>query len=310
MRPKKCSQNRRVELELVVLVTGGAGFIGSHLACVLLDQGFEVRVFDKVRPPNDRVDWFKGDLLSKENVFDATKDVEAVFHLAAIADVNVAVADPDLCLAVNELGTLNLLRASSGREVNRFLLASTVWVYGKSEGVVTEQTPIPPPLDTYTKTKIGQEHLVHSWCSSHSLSYTILRYDIPYGPGMRGNMAIASFVRRAMRKEPISIYGEGSQGRCWVFIEDLVHANCLAMGEKARNEIINLAGNEFMTISQIVDLLERAFGSIPVKHEPPRSGDFKGVLTNIEKARTLLGWSPKTSFSEGLSRYIASVQHT
>jgi len=274
----------------------------------LVGEGFTVRVFDKARPPNDKVDWFRGDLLSKEDVDDATQDVETVFHLAAVADVNVSVADPELCLAVNELGTLSMLRACLGREVERFILASTVWVYGKASGVVTEDTPIPPPIDVYTKTKIGQEHLVYSWCRSHSLSYTILRYDIPYGPGMRGNMAIANFVRRAMRKEPVTIYGDGTQGRCWVFITDLAQGNCLASKETARNETINLAGKEFVTISEILDLLEKEFGSLPVRHEPPRPSDFKGVKTSIEKAQNLIGWSPETSFAEGLSRYITYIR--
>jgi UDP-glucose 4-epimerase len=219
---------------VVVLVTGGSGFIGSHLVDELVGEGYSVRVFDKAAPLTAKADWFKGDLLSKDDIRDAMQDVITVFHLGAVADVNVATTDPELCVKVNELGTLNLLSACYGREVERFILASTVWVYGRASGVVTEETPLAPPADIYTKTKIGQEQLVHSWANSHSLSYTILRYDIPYGPRMRTNMAIAAFVRRAMRKEPVMVYGDGKQGRCWIFIEDLVRApsavlktNCL-----------------------------------------------------------------------------------
>ena len=295
---------------MVVLVTGGSGFIGSHVVDALIDKGFDVRVFDKASPLNEKTQWFKGDLLSKENVHDATRDVEAVFHLAAVADVNVAATDPELCLRVNELGTLNLLRACSGQDVERFVLASTVWVYGMTGGTVTEETPIPPANDLYTKTKIGQEHLTYSWCRSHSLPYTILRYDIPYGPRMRANMAVAAFVRRAMRKERISIFGDGKQGRCYVYVVDLARAHYLVLNERANNQIINLAGKEFVTIMEIVEFLSKTLGSFPVKNEPPRPGDFAGVRTSIEKARTVIGWSPETSFAEGLSRYIADFRRS
>ncbi len=289
-------------------MTGGSGFIGSHVVDALVTEGFAVRVFDKAKPLNEKVDWYKGDLLSMENVHDAAKDVEAVFHLGAVADVSVAATDPDLCVRVNELGTLNLLRACSGQDVERFMLASSVWVYGKAGGTVTEETPIPFPNDIYTKTKIGQEHLTYSWCQSHSLPYTILRYDIPYGPRMRANMAIAAFVRRAIRKEPISIYGDGKQGRCWIYIADLAKAHCLALKESAKNQVFNLAGKEFVSISEIVKLLSKILGSFPVKQELPRPGDFSGVHTSIEKAQKVISWSPETTFADGLSDYIAHVR--
>jgi len=300
----RSSHGSRVEITLVLLVTGGSGFIGSHVVDALLAEGFTVRVFDKVKPLNDKAEWVKGDLLSETEVHDATQDVEAVFHIAAIADVNVAATDPKLCLQVNEIGTLNLIRACLGREAERFILASTVWVYGKANGTVTEETPIPFPSDVYTKTKIGQEHLVCSFAQIHSLPYTILRHDIPYGPRMRANTAIAAFVRRAIRKEPITVYGEGEQGRCWIYTADLAQAHPLVLKQTAKNQIINLAGKEFVTISQIVDMLSGTFGPIPVKHEPPRPGDFRGVQTSIEKADKLLEWSPKIPFTEGLAAYI------
>lgn len=291
-----------------MLVTGGSGFIGSHVVNALLSKGFTVRVFDKLEPESNGVVWFKGDLLSKENVNDAMQDVDAVFHLAAVADVNVAVTDPETCLAVNEIGTLNLLHACTGHEVERLVLASSVWVYGKTPGTVTEETPVPPPNDIYTKTKIGQEHLVHSWCRSHELAYTILRYDIPYGPGMRANMAISTFVRRAMRKEPITIYGDGQQGRCWVFVTDLAEAHSLALDYAAKNQILNLAGNEFVTISEIVGILKEILGKFPIERAEPRPGDFVGVHTSIERAQKLIGWSPSTPFKHGLLKYVEHLR--
>lgn len=295
---------------MAVLVTGGAGFIGSHVSDALLSEGFEVRVLDKLKPVNDKLHWFKGDILSKDDVHEAVRDVDAVFHLAAVADVKTADTYPELCLDVNEIGTLNLLQASTSADVERFILASTVWVYGRSSGAAAEEDPLPPPDNLYTKTKIGQEHLVQAWGSSRSLPFTILRYDIPYGPRMRANMAIASFVRKAIRKEEITIYGDGRQGRCWVFVTDLAQAHHLALKNEAADELVNLAGREFITVAEIVEILEKKVGKIPIRFEPERQGDFRGVRTSIEKAKSLLRWSPTTSFDEGLTKYLESITAT
>lgn len=291
-----------------MLVTGGSGFIGSHIVDTLSAEGFGVRVIDKVRPPNRKCDWLKGDVMSRERVDKATRNVEAVFHLAGVTDAVAAEKAPELCISVNELGTLNLLRACSRRDVELFVLASTVWVYGSNYGTVTEETTIPPPDNVYTKSKIGQEHLVRQWKESHALPYTILRYDIPYGPRMRENMAIASFVRKAMRKEMITIHGDGRQGRCWIFVTDLAQAHRAVLNQSAVNQTVNLAGDEFVTVLEIVDLLSKTFGPLPISHQMKVPTGFRGVRTNIEKARKLLGWSPTVSFRDGLSMYIDHVK--
>jgi UDP-glucose 4-epimerase len=256
------------------------------------------------------VEWFNGDLLNEKDVLESCKDVEAVFHLAAIADVNVALSNFELCLMVNEMGTMNFLKAATAEEVERIVLASTSWVYGRSKGVVTEDTPIPFPDHIYTKTKIGQEQLLYSWHQHYGLSYTILRFDIPYGPRMRSNMAISIFVRRAMRKEPISIFGDGKQGRCWIYVEDLAEGNVAALSEGGKNQTINLAGSKFVTMNQIAEQLKEIFGDIPIKYEPARPHDFEGSITSIEKAKNLLNWTPKTTFSQGLRKYVEHVKST
>jgi UDP-glucose 4-epimerase len=295
---------------LRVLVTGGSGFIGSHVVDELIKKDYEVRVFDRVKPQRENVEWFNGDLLNEKDVLEACKDIEAIYHLAAIADVNVALSHFETCLMVNEMGTMNFLKSATAEEVERIVLASTAWVYGKSKGVVKEDTPIPFPEHIYTKTKIGQEQLVYSWHQHYGLPFTILRYDIPYGPRMRSNMAISIFVRRAMRREPISIFGDGKQGRCWIYVEDLAQGNVAALTEGGKNEIINLAGPEFVTMNQIVECLKELFNDIPVKYEPARLHDFEGSVTNIEKAEKLLKWRPKTPFKEGLRKYVQYVKST
>jgi UDP-glucose 4-epimerase len=290
-----------------VLVTGGSGFIGSHLVDSLAKLGASVRVFDERKPLRDDVEWFKGNLLDENDVLAACKDIEFIFHLAAIADVNVALSDPILCLRVNEIGTMILLRAASAMEVERLILASTTWVYGKAEGKVDENTPLPPPDHMYTKTKIGQEHLVLAQHKHTGLPFTILRYDIPYGPRMRSNLVMEIFVRKAMQKEPITIFGDGSQGRCFIYVEDLAEGNVAALQPTAQNEIFNLGGSEFITINHIVEALRENFKDLKVEHSPPRPGDFKGVLVDSDKAQRLLGWKPKTKYKVGLKKYIELV---
>lgn len=293
---------------MVVLVTGGSGFIGSHIVDKLLEYGYEVRVLDLKKPLTDGVEFFKGDILVEDDVYNAFRDVEAVFHLAAVADVNVARVDPELCLRVNELGTLNVLKAAVASEVDKFILASTTWVYGRSSGVVTEDAPLPPPDNIYTKTKIGQEHLVSAYSSQYGLPYIILRYGIPYGPRMRKNMAIAIFVRRAMEGKPITVYGDGEQGRCFIYIEDLADANVCALRSRVVNDVFNVAGSDFITINMIVDMLEEFFGRIDRVYADARPGDFKGAVISIEKAKSLLAWEPRHSFRVGLRKYIEWVR--
>jgi UDP-glucose 4-epimerase len=291
-----------------VLVTGGSGFIGSHIVDKLVEQGCAVRVFDERKPLRDNVEWVKGNLLNENEVLEACKDIEFIYHLAAVADVNIAVSHPALCLQINEIGTLNLLNAASAREVDRVILASTTWVYGKTEGIADEKTLIPPPDNLYTKTKIGQEHLLITWNQQTALPYTILRYDIPYGPRMRANMAIAIFARKAMQKEEITVFGDGDQGRCFIYVEDLAEGNVTASNESAKNQIFNIAGSEFVTINEIVEKLRENFGELNVQHAPPRPQDFRGTIISIEKARNLLGWKPRTSFDKGLKKYIEHIR--
>jgi len=293
---------------MTVLVTGGSGFIGSHIVDKLVEQRYTVRVFDERKPLRDDVEWIKGNLLNENEVLEACKDIEKVYHFAAIADVNVALTHPKLCIEVNEIGTLNLLKAATAREVKRFILASTTWVYGRAEGVVDEETPIPPPDHMYTKTKIGQEHLVIAWHGQSGLPYTILRYGIPYGPRMRANMAIATFVSKAMHKEPIPIFGDGCQGRCFIQIEDLANGSLAALTVAAENQILNISSSEFVTINQIVEALKEHFPDLLTRQLPERPQDFRGNVVSIEKAKKTIKWMPKISFKKGLESYIEHVK--
>lgn len=293
-----------------ILVTGGSGFIGSHIIDKLIEHNYNVRVYDMSPPHRDDVEFFKGDLLNDQATIRACKDVEAIFHLGAIAEVGVALSYPKWCLTVNEIGTINMLQAATAQEVERVILASTTWVYGRSTGVTSEDTPIPMPEHIYTKTKIGQEQLMYAWHEHYGLPYTILRYDIPYGPRMRSNMAIGIFVRKAMRNQFITIYGDGNQGRCFIYVEDLADGNVAALQKKGKNQIFNLAGREFIAMNWVVDELRKIFGRIEMVHDLKRAQDFKGVKVSINKAKELLGWEPAHSFRDGLKKYIDYLQRS
>lgn len=293
---------------MVVLVTGGSGFIGRHIVDRLIEDAYEVRVLDIKKPHRDEVEWVKVDLMNKEDLIGACRDAEYVFHLAAVSDVNVALSKPELCVGVNEVGTLNVLQAAQALEVERVILASTTWVYGRTEGVATEEMIIPPPDHLYTATKIAQEHLVLSWSKHYGLPYTILRYDIPYGPGMRLNMAIARFVWKAMRGQPVTVYGDGSQGRCFIYIEDLAVGNVAALSHSAENATVNLAGKEFVSLTDVVEELKNIFPHIQVRYDRERQADFRGVRVGIQKAAKLLGWEPKIAFREGLRKYAEYIR--
>jgi UDP-glucose 4-epimerase len=293
---------------VVVLVTGGSGFIGRHIVDRLIEDAYEVRVLDIKKPHRDEVEWIKVDLMNKEDLIGACRDAEYVFHLAAVSDVNVALSKPELCVGVNEVGTLNVLQAAQALEVERVILASTTWVYGRTEGVATEEMIIPPPDHLYTATKIAQEHLVLSWSKHYGLPYTILRYDIPYGPGMRLNMAIARFVWKAMRGQPVTVYGDGSQGRCFIYIEDLAVGNVAALSHSAENATVNLAGKEFVSLTDVVEELKNIFPHIQVRYDRERQADFRGVRVGIQKAAKLLGWEPKIAFREGLRKYAEYIR--
>lgn len=293
---------------MVVLVTGGSGFIGSYIVDKLVEKGYDVRVFDQIKPHRNDIEWFQGDLLNQNDILLACKDVDVAHHLAAIADVGVAVSNTSICININEVGTVNLLKACTSREVERIILASTTWVYGRAEGVADEEHYIPLPEHIYTKTKIGQEQLVYAWNKHFGLPYTILRYDIPYGPRMRSNMAIAIFVRKAMKNQPITIFGDGTQGRCFIYIEDLAEGNIAALKLEGKNQIFNLAGSEFITINTIIENLTQILGPLTISKEPPRPNDFKGVTVSIERAKNILGWTPRIPFQQGLEKYIEYVK--
>lgn len=295
-----------------IAVTGGAGFIGAHVVDRLLDDGHQLVVVDVRRPHDHRVEWFDVDVLNLPGLVRAVRDCEVVFHLAAVADVNDAFDFPTEAAEVNVVGTARVWEACRRNRVRRAVLASTVWVYAGAagEGPLTEDTPFSLSSEghVYTSTKIASEMLVHNYASLYGQEFSILRYGIPFGPGMRDQLVVARFVRMAMSGQTITVHGDGSQYRNYLYVEDLADAHALALGAEAANQVFNLEGAEPVTIVRIIQSIQALLGQpLAVEFLAPRAGDYAGREVSGEKARAVLGWAPQTSFEEGLRRYVEWV---
>jgi UDP-glucose 4-epimerase len=291
-----------------VLVTGGSGFIGSHVVDKLRDKGIEVRVYDMVMPTYRKdIEYYQGSLLDFDALRMALSGIDAIFHLAAIADVKDVYEEPHYSESINVRGTINVLEAArrSGN-IKRVVYASTTWVYSDcKENIVDETTPLPAPSHLYTATKLASEYYCIAYTKLYGLETTILRYGIPYGPRARGGAVIPIFVSKVLKGEPLTIAGDGSQFRKFVYVEDLAEGNVLALKAIAKNKIYNLDGMDKITIMQIAETVQKILNKeAKIEHIPARPGDFSGIEVSSELAKKELGWEPKVSFEEGVRRYI------
>lgn len=290
-----------------VLVTGGSGFIGSHVVDKLRDRKMDVRVFDMVMPTfRTDIEFYHGSLLDMEAIRMALNNMDAVYHLAAVADVNDVYQEPYYSESINVRGTINLLEAvrrSSG--IKRVIYGSTTWVYGGVSGeAVDEQTPLGAPAHLYTATKMASEYYCQSYSKLYRIPVTILRYGIPYGPRAREGTVVAIFVQKALRGEPLTLAGDGSQYRRFVYVEDLAEGNVLALKSIGVNKIYNLDGSEKVTIRQIAEVVQKWIGNVKIEYGPARPGDFSGKSVSSRLAKQELGWEPRIDFEEGVRRYI------
>lgn len=290
-----------------VLVTGGSGFIGSHVIDRLLKRGITVRVFDLLRPTHRTdIEFQQGSILDIEALRIALNGADAVYHLAAVADVGEVVKDPSYAESINVRGTLNVLEAMRRTGVTRLVYGSTTWVYGNSNAdIVDEETPIGTPDHFYTATKLASETYCQTYAKLYGIEPTILRYGIPYGPRSRPAAVIPMFVERALRKEPIVITGDGSQFRQFIYVEDLAEGNVLALKSIAKNKVYNLDGSEKVTIREIAEVVREIIGEhVEIQFGEPRPGDFGGKEIVSHRAKNDLDWEPQVSFKDGVQRYI------
>jgi UDP-glucose 4-epimerase len=289
----------------LIAITGGSGFVGSHVVDALLGAGYEVRVIDPKPPAQAGVEWADVDMLDQDSVTDALKDAYAVFHLAAMADVNDIVADPAESVALNTLGVARVLEAGRRADTGRVLVSSTVWVYAATHGDEVDETTL-FDLETdrhlYVSEKIAAEMLCRDYANLFGRPYTVLRYGIPFGPRMRSDLVVAAFLLRAMRGEPLRIDGDGSQERRFVYVEDLAAAHVLALKPVAANRTYNLESSEAISIRELAETVRDLVGDVEVTFGPTRPGDYRARRVRSDRAREELGWVPTHTFAEGLRK--------
>ncbi len=306
-----------------ILVTGGAGFIGSHICRRLLADGHSVSVIDDFNDYYDpaikraNVDSFEGavrvveaDIRDREAVGALFADggFEVVIHIAARAGVRPSVLDPQLYIDTNITGTHHLLEAARKHGVRKFLFASSSSVYGLSQVVpFREDLALPQTLSPYAATKLAGEHLCGNYSHLFGLNVVCLRFFTVYGPGQRPDLAIHKFTDAIHHGRPIPQYGDGSTRRDYTYIDDIVQGVMGAMAYEGQPfDIFNLGENQTITLSELIVEIENALGKKAViERLPEQQGDMPLTSADISKARQLLGYNPQTKIADGIPKFIA-----
>ncbi|MGH9316980.1 MAG: SDR family oxidoreductase [Thermoanaerobaculia bacterium] len=300
-----------------VLVTGGAGFIGSHLVDALLDQGATVRVLDNLatgRLENlagslDRIEFLEGDIRDAEVCRRACKDAAFVFHEAALGSVPRSLVDPATTIAVNAGGTANVFAAGREAGVRRIVYASSSSVYGDSERLPKREGEEGQPLSPYALSKVMDEQLAETFIRCFSMELVGLRYFNVYGPRQDPEGPYAAVIPRFFHaylagKAPV-IYGDGQQSRDFTFVGDAVAATLLAAGASKGSigRAYNVAAGQGTALLGLArSIRELIGGRLQPRHEAPRAGDVRHSLADLTLAREQLGYSPRTDLASGLAR--------
>lgn len=301
-----------------ILVTGGAGFIGSHLVDRLLASGHRVRVLDNLSTgkranlPTSGVDFLEGDVADAADVGRVMNDVEAVFHLAAVASVQASVDDPLSTHAVNLVGTLNLLEAARRNAVRRFLYASSAAVYGDAgELPVSERTPV-QPMSPYAADKLAGEHYLGFYARKHGLTTTAFRFFNIYGPRQDPSSpysgVISIFAERIRHGRGVTIFGDGRQTRDFVYVRDLIDVLTAALDTDQTDGVaINVGRGVECSLLDLLDALERLMGrAVPREYQAPRVGDIVRSCADVRRLRQVFGYVPSTPIETGLADLLAS----
>ena len=300
-----------------IIVAGGSGFIGSHVVDVLLDQGHEVLIYDLEAPRYGQPCAFvRGDTRDVDRMVHTFKGWDAVYLLAAEANVNRFYESPSFSNDITSNAAISILEAARRTGMSRVLLASTEWVYGSlpdaGEESITEETPYAQnPDHIYTSSKIASELFCKNYGSLYGVGFTIMRYGIPFGERARPETVTPIFIRRILRGEPITIHGDGSQTRQFIYVKDLALGNSACLDPAAENQIFNLNGTKRISVIEIVRTLEEILGKeASLVFVEDRKGNFKGRFISSEKAQRLLGWAPQVEYEDAMRRYVAEFMES
>ncbi|MEZ0394887.1 MAG: SDR family oxidoreductase [Anaerolineales bacterium] len=296
------------------LVTGGAGFIGSHLVQALLAGGERVRVLDNfstgrrenLPADNPRLEVLEGDLRQAPLLQRAVQGVEVIFHLAAFISVPASLRDPQTCFEVNAAGTATLLEAARQAGARKVVFSSSSAIYGDNDHLPLAESETPRPLSPYALSKLVGEQYGRFYTRIFGLPVTALRYFNVYGPRQAPDSpyaaAIPIFIRRLRDGQAVDIFGDGQQTRDFIFVGDVVRANLLAAETPAADgEVINICTGQETSLLDLLAALSEAGGSKPeVRFGPPRPGDIYRSAGDPHKAVRLLGFRAETTLADGL----------
>jgi len=304
------------------LVTGGAGFIGSHTVEKLLQDNWHVTVIDNFDPFYDRsikernienyikhprVTFLNLDIRNYHKLKEYVHgQYDLVVHLAGKAGVRPSISHPMLYQNVNVLGTQNLLELSKDLGVKQFVFASSSSVYGVNPNVPwSEDDYVLQPISPYASSKISGELLGHVYTNLYPMRFIALRFFTVYGPRQRPDLAIHKFARKIMDGEAIPVFGDGTTRRDYTFIDDIVQGIMGAVYyDKTDYEVINLGNNRTISLSKMIKTIENTFGKKAIINRlPMQSGDVFQTYANVNKAFTLLGYEPSTSFEDGIAQF-------
>jgi len=298
-----------------VLITGGAGFIGSHVVDRLVKDGYAVRVIDNLSAGrldnisghlvSEKVEFVKGDIRDATLVGKTLDDVDVVVHLAALISVPFSFEHPDLTFDVNLLGTLNLLRSSIEKRIKRFVFASSCAVCGESEFLPINEEARTNPISPYAESKLIAERYCLGLSQKQLLQSVVLRFFNVYGPRQGVNDysgVITRFIEFSKKRSPLVIYGDGSQTRDFVSVHDIVEAVMISINhDQAIGEVFNIGSGKPTSINELAKtILELADPDLKVIYEKSRTGDIKDSYADISKVKTLLGYEPEILLRDGL----------
>tara|TARA_X000000950_G_scaffold231669_1_gene280290 strand:+ start:2896 stop:3876 length:981 start_codon:yes stop_codon:yes gene_type:complete len=307
----------------IILITGAAGFIGSRIAQILLDQKYKIVAIDNLNDYYDvRIKKFRLNLLNKDkNFLFYCGDVEdksflaevfkkhnisTVFNLAARAGVRYSITNPFIYASTNYYGSLNLLDLMRENKISKYVMASTSSIYAGSKMPYKENACVNQPISPYAASKKAAELIAYTYHCQFKIDISIVRYFTVYGPAGRPDMSVLRFIKWIDLKKPIVLYGDGTQSRDFTYIDDIAKGTIAASEKNVGYEIINLGGGKNpISINTLITKIETLLDkSAIIDQKPFHSADVNSTWADISKAKDLLNWKPKTSFDQGLEKTV------